>query len=615
LNNKGTLKRSLIVSLRVSVIISCCWSINVFAQTSVRSESSTSNQNSSAPFLDTEVNAESAENFGDLGAVESMRSVSGVQVQTSGSIGEEATIRIRGTTDDQNLVMIDGVPVNSAFDNAFDFADLLLGSFDKIDVYKGSQSGYYGTTAMGGAVNLLSSEGKAGPLVTPFFWGGSYVTFHEGVKIQDRSDKFDYFFQVARTDKGEDLGNDEYKNTNASISLGWRPIPHLELSFKSRVHQAEKNIPVDVTVTNTTPFTLSFVPDENRQAENLFLLESFKARAELNPWYVSSLQLAYFSTDADNSNAPDTSGSLNPNVEYTQIDFKRLFVRLNNEFTLHPLIKVEADYEFSEEFLSVNDSLVDPPVFSPLIDTNRANHAGIIRAQGHWEDWQMQAGGRIDHFSDAGVVLSPQVRVSNYYRPYGVLFEGGYSKGFRAPALRETTSPIVGNPDLDPETVHAITGCLTKVFGDHAATLRATYFLNIFEDLIAVGALAKFENVEEAQSQGIESEICAKMNADHKIDGCVGYTYTNSEIKDAAGLYSPIPLISEHNATLQVVWGVLKDLEARVGANFRGPQSIAAITGVDILKLDGSLLGNETDAFFKLDLGSVYNDFGHRAGS
>lgn len=153
MNNKGTLKRSLIVSLRVSVIISCCWSINVFAQTSVRSESSTSNQNSSAPFLDTEVNAESAENFGDLGAVESMRSVSGVQVQTSGSIGEEATIRIRGTTDDQNLVMIDGVPVNSAFDNAFDFADLLLGSFDKIDVYKGSQSGYYGTTAMGGAVN------------------------------------------------------------------------------------------------------------------------------------------------------------------------------------------------------------------------------------------------------------------------------------------------------------------------------------------------------------------------------------------------------------------------------------------------------------------------------
>jgi vitamin B12 transporter len=91
---------------------------------------------------------------------EVLRTVPGVQVQTSGSPGKLSTIRIRGANPTQVQVLIDGVRVKSLTSGDFDFGDLTLDAIDRIEVLRGPQSTLYGADAIGGVVNVITKRGQ-----------------------------------------------------------------------------------------------------------------------------------------------------------------------------------------------------------------------------------------------------------------------------------------------------------------------------------------------------------------------------------------------------------------------------------------------------------------------
>ena len=127
------------------------------------------------------IDAKSAEQFGDISSVEAIRSTPGVQVRTAGSLGEEATLRIRGTSEDQNLVLLDRVPLNSSFNSAFDFGSFLLTGFDSIRLQKGGRSSYYGSSAMGGALLFDSQRGLGDFQIDAAVQGGNLGLLSESV--------------------------------------------------------------------------------------------------------------------------------------------------------------------------------------------------------------------------------------------------------------------------------------------------------------------------------------------------------------------------------------------------------------------------------------------------
>src|SRR3989449_9009126 len=66
---------------------------------------------------------------------ELLREAVGVQVRGLG--GEYATVSIRGSTAEQVVVYLDGVPLNRALGGAVNLADLPLGQVESIEVYRG----------------------------------------------------------------------------------------------------------------------------------------------------------------------------------------------------------------------------------------------------------------------------------------------------------------------------------------------------------------------------------------------------------------------------------------------------------------------------------------------
>jgi vitamin B12 transporter len=65
---------------------------------------------------------------------------------------------MRGTNSNHVLVLRDGVPMNDASEpnGAFNFGNTLLGDIERIEVVRGPVSAVYGTSAIGGVINLIT---------------------------------------------------------------------------------------------------------------------------------------------------------------------------------------------------------------------------------------------------------------------------------------------------------------------------------------------------------------------------------------------------------------------------------------------------------------------------
>jgi outer membrane cobalamin receptor len=86
-----------------------------------------------------------------------------VQVVQSGSPGTLAEVFIRGAPPDQNLIMIDDVPLNDGDTAESDLSRITTDGLQQIEVVRAAGSALYGSQAIGSVVNLLTQEGS-GPL-------------------------------------------------------------------------------------------------------------------------------------------------------------------------------------------------------------------------------------------------------------------------------------------------------------------------------------------------------------------------------------------------------------------------------------------------------------------
>ncbi|HNQ16162.1 MAG TPA: TonB-dependent receptor plug domain-containing protein, partial [Pyrinomonadaceae bacterium] len=103
----------------------------------------------------------------DFSLVESLRSIPGFRIQQLGGFGRTANIKTRGLRNQDTAVLIDGVRLRDASAITGDatpfLSDLTLTSVSSVEVLRGSGSSLYGTNAIGGTVNFITPNPKAGP--------------------------------------------------------------------------------------------------------------------------------------------------------------------------------------------------------------------------------------------------------------------------------------------------------------------------------------------------------------------------------------------------------------------------------------------------------------------
>jgi vitamin B12 transporter len=404
-----------------------------------------------------------------------LASTPGITFSRNGGPGAATSVYIRGAAADHTLVLIDGVVLNdpSLVGGNFDFGNLLVGDISRIEVLRGAQSTLYGSQAIGGVINIITTDPQPGLGADLQAEGGSLGTALTKAGIGAKFDRWS--FRLGAT----------YFATDS--------VPSLDTRYGGDIND---------------PFHDSVV--------------SGKATYD----FTSAVQLdlrAYWTRDRvfyDGYPPPNYVLANYPQYEdvrqvfdYTGLNFNLLDDRLKNRVA----------YEYTTTQHSDYNSAVDPIT---QIDSYRGNNSRV-EYQGTWaiaeayqavfgaqqeKSWsditpnapahadtgqvaeylQLQgevmkgltltAGERHDHFDSVGQHYTGQFAAA-WSLPSATVLRASWAQGYKAPSLYELYSPY-GNTGLKPEQSTGADGGVEQHAWNDRLTLSATYFWTQFKELI-----------------------------------------------------------------------------------------------------------------------------------
>ncbi|UCD72116.1 MAG: TonB-dependent receptor, partial [Syntrophobacterales bacterium] len=218
-------------------------------------------------------------------AEEAIREAPGVYVRRTGTIGSAASVRIRGADVTQTLVMIDGVRVNNSWTGFYDWANLMVDNVERVEVVRNAQSALYGSEAMGGVINIITTTGRGTPRVTLSGEGGTFDTYRGLGSVVGQWGITNFAVSLSRLESDGQLTNDDYQNTTLSARLGLDITERVSAAWTSRYIDSVKGLAINPNEFWPFPTPIPFRRDQNRDRENTFLLNVLDVGCEVFPWW------------------------------------------------------------------------------------------------------------------------------------------------------------------------------------------------------------------------------------------------------------------------------------------------------------------------------------------
>lgn len=190
----------------------------------------------------------------------------GVHLSQFGGLGQFSTVSIRGSSAEQVLVLLDGIPLNTGQGGSVDLSTIPIESLDRIEVIRGGGSAVYGPDAMGGVVNLVTKKPGETPEVDGLFTYGSLGTVKGAASARGRTGDVGYFVSAThlqsegdfsyetldiRTESGQPLqrpeqrerANNDFSSQDLLARLTFSPWKNLELDLSNELFHTERGQP------------------------------------------------------------------------------------------------------------------------------------------------------------------------------------------------------------------------------------------------------------------------------------------------------------------------------------------------------------------------------------
>ena len=429
-------------------------------------------------------------------AGEVLRQVPGVVVEQSGSAGTQTDVSIRGSTSAQTLILMDGVDVDSGATGGFDMADVTSDDLDRIEVVRGAGGALYGSSAIGGVVNLITREGS-GPLKLSYDGeGGNRATQRQSLVFDGAEGRLAYSGALSY------FSTTAFRPRNASFdNLSGVARVDYHLSPDTKFTGFARYIRSNVSLVNFSNFLTPV--DPNAHQRNEFMLYNGVVTHQFSDRLDGRLSAFFVRNDL---RINDTPFPANLTAQRDRVPDETRGTNMELHYKWGEGIRSLAGFDFKDRWVRSADlfDTVDPPAqFFTSFHARRQEYAGYLEQEGRLFNGMMllTGGVRVDGNSEFGIEVSPSWTVAIPLERWGLTLRGSYSEGFRAPSFNELFFPDFGNPKLNPELSSEYDGGITKTFGE-TASFTATYFSRRVHSLIVAEPCTTFPGCVEAANAG-----------------------------------------------------------------------------------------------------------------
>ncbi len=433
---------------------------------------------------------------------EALEQISSVNIKDYGGPGAKKIINIRGSTEKQVLVMMDGRPLTNAHSGDIDLSTIPVENIEKIEVVHGPASGLYGSSAMGGVVNIITKNPPRKGFKTTLYSGfGTFRTYTERLTHGGNLNKFGYLLTGDYKTSEGFRGHSESSAKDASIKMSYEFSDDNRLAFNSGFSRTDTESP--------GPKTNNTLDDYQK-------------------WLKSFLDLTW------KTKIWDKLGIILKTYE----NHDRL------EFTSRPIPLIRSvhvtktrgqDLQFDYQFAKFYKFLFGFNYAGNFDDSSvTGKHKYNVRSgflQNQLELFNrlhVDFGGRIDDYSNFGTEVTPNIGLT-YEIDEKTRIRILHGRSFRAPTFSDLywdETSYKGNPNLRPERGKSYEFGIEREFLDKL-TLDLTYFRNDFKNLIkwqlGGDSVWRPQNINKANIQGLEFN--GKLALNKNFDVNLEYTY------------------------------------------------------------------------------------------
>lgn len=461
----------------------------------------------------------------------------GVTLSRNGGPGGVTALRIRGAETDQTLVVIDGVRLNDVAQpgGGYNFANLLTGDVARVEVLRGAQSTLWGSQAIGGVVNVVTTVPTEPFQASLDVEGGDNATAYVRGGIGGAGERLvwrlgaGYYTTDGVSAFAGGAEDDGFQHTSANGRLGIKVTDNLSLDLRGIYSYGR------VQVDGYPAPAYSF-----GDTAEYGVTEELAGYAGLNLALLDDRlrnRLSYSRTRTDRQ-------SLNPAQAVTDVTFDALSEVERFEYQGTFALTEAWQTVFGLEREEASMRTASPSAFNPNPPTLEASadlDSAYVQVQGPLlTGLTLTVGVRRDEHDTFGGHTLGQGALAWALNDGNTILRASFGQGFKAPTLYQLYSEY-GNLGLEPEEADAWDLGVEQVLADGLAVVSATWFqretdnqidyVSCFtgtDPLCMVGGVMRYgyyNNIARTEAQGLELTGQAKVGP---FDLAANYTWTDA---------------------------------------------------------------------------------------
>ena len=481
----------------------------------------------------------------------------GVNIRTGGE--GVPRIDIRGFRTRHVLLLLDGIPMNSAFDQQFDPTSIPTENIAEIKLTSGASSVLYGQGGLGGVINIITRKGGPGVQGMLSAEAGDHEPYLVRASASGATERFNYFlsgsatqvdgfplsgdFKPSSEQGGGYRKNSDHQRGNLLGTLGFTPNRDLSLGLTVNYSQGSFGKPASAINDPGDPFAAppKYLRVDDFTGVSVQLAAEYAAtqRLSLRGW-------TYFNHYEDHDSQYD-NGNLNSLLAdgsfHQRLETSLQGVTLQPKYDFGPAgalalsLGAEADSWDNAGALSVVPVPGGPVGFSALAahktlalysagleyETSPLPGLGLVAGYGHY--WQTRDELDQDDYSLlAGVSydLSQETRL-----------KASFKRNVRFPALGDLYDLTKGNPALVAERSYSYEAGVEQKL-PLESTLGLTGFYTTARNLIQNDQLTG-RNLNLAEVRFAGAELAVSSHPVPHLLLRASYAYLHSEDRSRAG--------------------------------------------------------------------------------